>query len=199
MVALHQPRHGKTSTGRVLASRLQENTGSYVTDSGGIYGRHWQRNQGRNFEAELAATLDFRWGKGDCTMSVPTQRQIEDALSVLRADYWEDVKNAAAALKEAIDAGEVTSREQADDYLWETVDGSSRVTYTRGAILCLLFSSNDEEGPSEFGGEQFIKDGAVDYSGLAFHAFMADVREQAEREGLFDFDTDEDEEEEEDE
>lgn len=52
-----------TDTERVLADLLTENTGAALCDSGGAYGRNWERNQGRTVEdwlAEDEATLtDF--------------------------------------------------------------------------------------------------------------------------------------------
>lgn len=50
-------------TSKVLISMLTENTGRHMLDSGGAYGRHWERNQGRDFEAEDHASVEFRtWG-----------------------------------------------------------------------------------------------------------------------------------------
>lgn len=40
---------------------LLENTGRHMLDSGGAYGRHWERNQFRDFDAEPATTLDVTW------------------------------------------------------------------------------------------------------------------------------------------
>lgn len=57
------------NTNDIIASMLTENTGRALCDSGDIYGRHWQRNQGRIFASEEAATLDFRYGI-DVTLNV---------------------------------------------------------------------------------------------------------------------------------
>jgi hypothetical protein len=45
-----------------IANMLTENTGTHFLDSGGTNGRAWQRNQGRKFDAEPLATLDFKYG-----------------------------------------------------------------------------------------------------------------------------------------
>lgn len=50
-------------TKAVLVEMLTENTGRAMGDSGGAYGRNWERNQGRDFEAEPVATLDVRWNR----------------------------------------------------------------------------------------------------------------------------------------
>lgn len=43
-----------TETDRVLVDMLTENTGRSILDSGGAYGRNWERNQGREVESFLA-------------------------------------------------------------------------------------------------------------------------------------------------
>jgi hypothetical protein len=47
------------ATRRKLNEMLKENTGIHMLDSGGAYGRHWQRNQERNFEDEPEVFLEF--------------------------------------------------------------------------------------------------------------------------------------------
>lgn len=60
-----------TETDRVLAGMFTENTGRHFLDSGGAYGRNWERNQGREVEdflARPAVTLDVRFGYLDVTL-----------------------------------------------------------------------------------------------------------------------------------
>jgi len=58
-------------TRRKLIDMLRENTGRALCDSGDAYGRHWQRNQARAFEAEPASTLEIRKGyRGGAEISV---------------------------------------------------------------------------------------------------------------------------------
>lgn len=45
-------------TVEILIEMLTENTGTHFLDSGGASGRHWQRNQIRDFDAEPEATLE---------------------------------------------------------------------------------------------------------------------------------------------
>ena len=52
-------------TEKKIAEMLTENTGRHMLDSGGAYGRNWERNQGREFEAEPATTLSFKYGYMD--------------------------------------------------------------------------------------------------------------------------------------
>jgi len=47
------------TTEEILISMLKENTGSHVLDSGGAYGRHWEKNKGKDFENEPTVFLKF--------------------------------------------------------------------------------------------------------------------------------------------
>ena len=46
-------------TADVLKEMLGENTGIHMLDSGGSSGRHWQHNQGRDFDADPEATMEI--------------------------------------------------------------------------------------------------------------------------------------------
>jgi hypothetical protein len=62
-----------TATTSVVASMLKENTGTHFLDSGGAYGRAWQRNQAVPDEQLVAgdvATVDFRYGDVSVTLNV---------------------------------------------------------------------------------------------------------------------------------
>lgn len=58
------------TTEAVLRGMLTENTGRHLLDSGGAYGRQWERNQGRDFATERDIRLTFRWGYIDVTVNV---------------------------------------------------------------------------------------------------------------------------------
>lgn len=49
-------------TKAAIVELLRENTGRALMDSGGYYGRHWQRNAARDFDAEKPVSLSFRHG-----------------------------------------------------------------------------------------------------------------------------------------
>ncbi len=59
-----------SATQRVIAEMLTENCGTHMLDSGGAYGRHWQRNQGRMFMAEPAVTLDLSYAEISVTLNL---------------------------------------------------------------------------------------------------------------------------------
>ena len=48
-----------------LAEMLQENTGRSILDSGDYYGRHWEQNQGADFEAQPEGRLEFWQRNGE--------------------------------------------------------------------------------------------------------------------------------------
>lgn len=47
------------TTKQIVAEMLTENTGKHFLDSGGAYGRNWQRNQGVDFDQRPAASARF--------------------------------------------------------------------------------------------------------------------------------------------
>lgn len=65
-----------------IAKMLTENTGTNFLDSGGESGRAWQRNQGRKFKTEPAATVDFGYGI-DVTLNV--YHWLEDRLTLSKS------------------------------------------------------------------------------------------------------------------
>lgn len=110
----------------------------------------------------------------------------EDGERILRADYWEDVRDTAESIKaelaDRIKDGERGEplREWPLDHIHETVDGSRRVFITGLAIECLLFSDNDGAYIEEFGTDGVVSDGSINWSALAYAAFERDVIAQLE-------------------
>jgi|TARA_Y100000034_G_scaffold133551_1_gene199332 hypothetical protein len=51
-------------TKRKIIEMLCEGTGTHICDSGGAYGRNWQRNRSRDFEKEPACTVEI-WGDNE--------------------------------------------------------------------------------------------------------------------------------------
>ena len=50
-----------TPTEERIIQMLKENTGRHFLDSGGAYGRHWERNQHRDFLSEPPCKTEIRW------------------------------------------------------------------------------------------------------------------------------------------
>ena len=86
-------------TGEVLQAMLTENTGAHMLDSGGAYGRMWQRNQGRDFAAEPGATISIKEGYIDIRRS--TYHFLNECL-----EFDEAVNDRFEAFNRATDPGD---------------------------------------------------------------------------------------------
>ena len=53
-----EPDTAEPDTQTVLRAMLTENTGRHMLDSGSAYGRHWEKNQGRDFENDPVFEID---------------------------------------------------------------------------------------------------------------------------------------------
>jgi hypothetical protein len=142
------------------------------------------RVDGAQLSTEAAAlvltSLAGQWVGSDITITriIPREptadEKLDAARSVLRADYWQDVRNVVDDLRANIERGHVTDREDAERFLDESCDGHQRVIYTGQAIECLLFSRH-EDAYTDAGGEAIdVSDGSA-WSTLAYYAFRADV------------------------
>ena len=92
--------HPVGETERVLAGMLTENTGAHFLDSGGAYGRNWERNKGitpEDFQSRSAATLDVSNDFLDVTLDVfhfltdrltyaPTMQRMFDLFVAITSD-----------------------------------------------------------------------------------------------------------------
>lgn len=72
-ILLHNSKPALPDTGEVLAGMLGENTGRSMLDSGGVGGRHWERNQGMT-KADWEA--------------LPSGFMMDDAYPVIRAYHY---------------------------------------------------------------------------------------------------------------
>lgn len=105
----------------------------------------------------------------------PTEQQVKDAVAVIQRDYYADVQGVVDELERQVKDGTITTREQADDWLHETIDGHQRVIYTWQAKLGMLASENEDAYEDEYG----EKPGTVE---IAMYAAMKkDVEEAVER------------------
>ena len=98
--------------------------------------------------------------------------------------YSDDVADVVSSFKLAVETGEITDTESADEWLWQTIDGHSRVIYTANAKECLYESRNDGAYFEDFGSDGAVKDGALNWSALAFCAFRQDVLEALSAYGI---------------
>lgn len=105
---------------------------------------------------------------------------VEDAHSVIRRDYYSDVRGAAEEFLKMWNAGEFSDREQAIEWIDQSVDSSGRVIYTAQAMDCLRYSENEDAGIEELGADGFDWSDGPPYSQLAYFAFRADIMRSIE-------------------
>lgn len=89
-------------TAQVLHDMLQENTGVHMLDSGMSCGRHWQQNQGRDFENEIESRIEadrfcflvshnvYHWLKSRLTFNPELDQDFQDfaTTSELEREPW---------------------------------------------------------------------------------------------------------------
>lgn len=109
----------------------------------------------------------------------------ELAYSILRADYYRDIRDIAEDIRSRIVSGELADWEAVDTDMHETIDGCQRVTYTREAQETVMLSDNsDAVFEAGYEADSIISDGSVDYSRMAYFAVHQDVMEQLSAEGI---------------
>lgn len=72
-------------TKQALTEMLKESTGTHFLDSGGAYGRQWQRNQSRDFDKEPVGTFKvdiYRWHRNEDETDTPIQAEFNVSLSL---------------------------------------------------------------------------------------------------------------------
>jgi hypothetical protein len=130
---------------------------------------------------------DFRQAR-DVLRSIPfteyddeMQGQVIDlAVSLIQMDYYADVKGVAKEMLRRVKDGEISSRDDFEQQLNESVDGTQRVIYTFQAKLGMLVTENADAW-EELG----LEHPTVEQ--MMFCAMEADVRQEPdfqEAEGL---------------
>lgn len=77
----------------------------------------------------------------------PTENEVQEALAVIRRDYYADVRSIAEEYTKA----KTGDDEKDQETLHQLVDGAQRVIYTYQAKLGLLISDNEDAYQDEFG------------------------------------------------
>ena len=114
---------------------------------------------------------------------VDPERAHEDAMRVLRAEYYGGVRGIVEDLKARIASGEIASEDALNDAVHQEVDGSYWVIYTHANFQVLLCSDHHDAYFEEYG-ESPLTDGDINWAALAFATLMRDVRDQMDAEGV---------------
>lgn len=108
-----------------------------------------------------------------------TDERIKDAADNLaRLEYRATVKGVVEDLERAIRDGEITSEDEAQDWLRDTIDGHHDVIYTHAAMEVCRQSDNDQAYFDEFGSDGAVSESGIEWSKLAYCALMADALEE---------------------
>jgi len=141
-----------------LYTILTTGTGQHMLDSGGAYGRHWQRNQLRtleSFKEEEVATLD-EWG----SLTIPLFHHLWEALNI-------------TLLSEALDADfEAFSKDREGSYM---EDSEAFIESIGAEAVYSANSYNRDSALSQVIQYQTFRLGNRDYVALQIHQ-GADVR-----------------------
>lgn len=102
---------------------------------------------------------------------------VDEAFSVIRADYYREVKEMALDLAQRMKSGDIAGEEGLSDAMHDDVDGCQRVIYTFRAKLGLLASDN--EGAAEDEGVE-----ATTPEARMYYALQADIRDELDARGV---------------
>ena len=110
---------------------------------------------------------------------MPSQREIseqqhEEAVRVLRAEYYQSVRALVDEGMNEIREGRVTSAEELNEWLEQSIDGSYWVIYTHANMQVIFVSDNDDAYMEDFG-EAPVEGGNINWAALAYAAMRRDV------------------------
>lgn len=104
---------------------------------------------------------------------------VNDAVQVIRQDYYQDVQGVAQDVAEYIRENAPIDRDRIMDVIHETIDGHGRVIYTFQAKLGLLASDNEDAYFEDFGSDTMPTESQKMYC-----AMERDVYEELDRMGI---------------
>lgn len=105
-----------------------------------------------------------------------SESDVDAAFRVIKADYYQDVRDIGDDLKERIKSGEITDSDELQERLGEDVDGSARVIYTIQNKLGLIASDNEDAYVEEFG-EVPMEGDNINWAAMMAVAMQRDVTE----------------------
>ena len=112
-----------------------------------------------------------------------TEEQHDDAMRVLRAEYYQSVRRMTEDLKRAIKDGEVTDQESLETWIQQSVDGSYWVIYTHANFQVLMCSDNHDAYSEDFE-EPPLSGSDINWAALAYAAMQRDLQQQIDAEGI---------------
>ena len=121
------------------------------------------------------ATAEMTWDadKG------PSDSQVDDALRVLRAEYWSSIRSCAKGLADEIRKGELAP-DDVEDRLHEDADGSYWTIYTHANYRAIMCSDHDPWDDVRDSGASPADSDSQPTAILAYYCVRSDTREQLE-------------------
>ena len=114
---------------------------------------------------------------------VDPERAHDDAMRVLRKEYWDSVRGIVEDLKSRVASGEIASEDALQNAVDQDVDGSYLVIYTHANFQVLMCSDHHDAYFEDFGNAP-VTDGNINWAALAFATLARDVRDQMSAEGV---------------
>jgi hypothetical protein len=124
-----------------------------------------------------------RGGSGSGRSRDITEEQHDEAMRILRAEYYQGVRAIAQDLGARAKKREIEDRDAWEEALHQEIDGSYWVIYTHANFQVLLCSDHHDAYSEEYG-QAPVEGDQINWPGLAFAALERDVRDQISAEGL---------------
>lgn len=103
------------------------------------------------------------------------EAQHDEAMRVLRAEYYQGVRDIAEELAAGVKRGDITSQDDWETQLHQAVDGSYWVIYTHANFQVLMCSDHHDAYSEEYG-QAPVEGDSINWPALAFAALDRDVR-----------------------
>lgn len=111
-----------------------------------------------------------------------TEADVKAAISVLEADYFNDVLGIAKEIAKELKKGEI-DEDEVRDRIHEDVENDQRIIYTYQARIALLCSDNNDAYVDEVG-EVPLQGRNIHWEALASAAMQQDVFDALDRHGV---------------
>lgn len=108
-----------------------------------------------------------------------TEKDHDKAVSVLRAEYYQAVRDIVEEMMGEIKNGNINDREGLEEHVNQSVDGSYWVIYTHANFQVIFVSDNHDAYMEDFG-EAPVEGSDINWAALAYSAMMRDVHELME-------------------
>lgn len=132
----------------------------------------------RHFQSKTMMAPKKRGAPAKRRAAPITEAQHEDAMRVLRKEYYDGVRSLAQEVAERVKEGQ-----EQGDVIHEVVDGSYWIIYTHANFQVLMCSDHHDAYSEDFG-EPPVSGSDINWAALAYAAMARDVSEQVQAGGV---------------